>query len=219
MDSIETPAEAAICADYMDRAEDEADFESVSAEVLARSTMFVVEGFEERSVGIVESIAQRRLKVERVVIAQYIGPNRANAKYRKRFNAAAEAVAHTRSQRVRTANDGAWVEEALKSSDCENIIIDITGISNRALFGVLDALAQSNRNISVAYTEARQYWPTRDEWEELRKELSSDDDLSDVMDAKPWLFGYEHKCELIPGHEGYDSAGTSRAMLAFLPFK
>src|ERR1700736_4228454 len=199
MDSVETSAEAAICADYIDRAEDEADFESVSPEILARSAIFVVEGFEERSVGILESIARRRLKAEKVVIAQYTGTNRANAKYRNRFNAAANAVGHTRSQRVQTSNDGGWIEEALQASDPESIIIDITGISNRALFGVLDALAQSRRNISVAYTEAGQYWPTHDEWEELRKELSSDDDLSDVMDAKPWLFGYEHKCELIPG--------------------
>jgi hypothetical protein len=39
------------------------------------------------------------------------------------------------------------------------------------------------------------------------------------MDDEPWLFGHEHRVALVPNHEGYDCAGASRLLIAYLPFK
>jgi hypothetical protein len=219
MESLNKSFEERLCDQYIAASCDEGDFTMLSQEDVKEKSLFAVQGFEERSVGIVESLAERGLKVRDVVIAEYGSGHRTNAKYRKRFEAAARSIADGRRHRIRTSNSGHWVADALELTTSNEVILDITGVSNRALFGVLDESARSGRNISIAYCEPEEYWPTQVEWLQLRNHFSSDEDLAEQIDNKPWLFGHEHRCELVDGHEGYDSAGSSRAMVAFLPFK
>src|SRR5205823_2017823 len=58
------------------------------------------------------------------------------------------------------------------------------------------------------------------DWERLQRRVSGGGEaLSREFDRMPWLQGYQHCVKLVPGHEGYDSVGNNRALLAFLPFK
>jgi hypothetical protein len=214
-----TSVEQTKCELYLKASADEADIVSLSAQDSAKTVLFTVQGFEERSVGILEAFAGRRLKLQSVVIARYDEQSGPNSKYRGRFERAAALVAQNQWRAVQNRNNGDWVRDTLRAMDAEHVIIDITGVSNRALFAVLDAAAASGRRISIAYSEAGEYWPRYSEWQALHTHLSSDRDLAQVIDEKPWLFGHQHRCELVQGHEGYDSAGTSRALVAFLPFK
>lgn len=211
--------EERLISEYLHRAQDEADASTLTADDLRGQAILAAQGFEERSVGFLEMVAERGLRAKDVIIATYSDHRVANNKYRKRFEHAADAVAETKWRRVTSFNDAQWVDRALALTEAEKIILDITGISNRALFNALDAIARSGRCAFIAYTEAGEYWPTYTEWIQLRDHLLPTEDVGEEMDKRPWLFGHEHRCELIAGHEGYDSAGSSRAMVAFLHFK
>jgi hypothetical protein len=131
----------------------------------------------------------------------------------------AEAVSPGRWRVLANHNDGQWVQTGLEWLDADDIILDISGVANRGVFGALDAAVDSSKNVFVGYSEAKEYWPKKPGWRELEKSFSDNTVLAEMVDEKPWLFSYEHTVEIIPGHEGYDAAGAGRALVAFLPFK
>lgn len=182
-------------------------------------SLIAAQGFEQRSVGVIEALAKTRVIVQDVVIGEHPRQEDANRRYADRFDNAARAVCTKPSLKLPLDYDGAWVRQALEQCDGERVVLDITGIGTRGLFGSLDAAASTGRQITLAYSEAREYWPKRVDWEALNAELSAPIGLSELVDSKPWLFGYEHTVELVAGHEGYDSAGSARALVGFLPFK
>jgi len=218
MTPLESSLEARLCQDFLTRTEDEASLDLISAESLAETALFAVEGFEERSVGVLEMLANKAC-VSELVIARYDEHRGPNTKFRKRFDRAARKLAPSHWRTVHNTNDGSWFLQELSNIKSTRILFDITGASNRSLFGLLDAAVSSGREVLIAYSEAGEYWPTQNDWRTLRRELVAPDDLARVVDEKPWLFGYQHRCELVKGHEGYDSAGSARSLVAFLPFK
>lgn len=183
--------------------------------------MIVTQGFEERSLGILEDLAKNNVRIPRVVINRYASKkdDNTNDKYQARFETAAEKVSPGNWRIVENDLDGHWVHAALKHIGTDEVIFDITAISNRGLFSALDSIANSGRRVYIAYTEANEYWPKEAGWKQLSKELSGHQTLAELIDAKPWLSGHAHRVELIPGHEGYDSVGSGRALIGFLPFK
>jgi hypothetical protein len=179
----------------------------------------MAEGFEERSVGVLEQLADDNAKLAGVVIARYVNGDPHNQRFRARCEKAAKHVAPGKWRTVENHNDGLWVRQALDLVPCDEVVLDITGISNRALFTALDVAATSGRTVYVAYSEAEQYWPKKADWLEFKRGLTGSSTLAEMMDDKPWLFGPQHHVELVPEHEGYDTAGSACALVAFLPFK
>jgi hypothetical protein len=118
-------------------------------------------------------------------------------------------------------SDAEWLGDgdALAKASGLRIIIDITALSNRLIFPVLDALIDSGVPVFITYTEAHEYWPTFDAWKELRGNLDPTADLGEVADTAPWLFGPDHEIGLVAGHEGFETAAGGRALIGFLPFK
>jgi len=207
------------CDDYLARSADEANLQLALRKQHASTALIVTQGFEERSVGVLEMFAKAGVKLRAVVINRYADDTVPNTRYEERFERAADTVAAKRWSIVNNDYNGGWLTRAIKATDAERVIIDITGVSNRGLFGALDAAASSLRRISLAYSEAAEYWPKEKEWRKLNEDLSGHHTLAEIVDERPWLFGYDHRVEFIPGHEGYDSAGSGRALIGFLPFK
>ena len=181
-------------------------------------TFVVVQGFEERTCGVLRTLADARVKVDRIAIARYAQAGGFDETNTSQFEKWAARVAPKNWRVVPNHNDGEWVENALEDA-CDTVVVDITGVSNRAMFRTLDHLNDSGKNVYIAYSEAEQYWPKKSEWDDLKKHLTAHQSIAEVLDRKPWMFSYEHRVELVPGHEGYDAGGTGRALVAFLPFK
>jgi hypothetical protein len=152
-------------------------------------------------------------------VGRYADTQVPNDRYRERFSAAAEKLLPGEWQTVVHGNSGEWLADALERTTTDEVVVDITGLSNRALFTALDIAARAPRNVFIAYSEAREYFPKLDDWKALEGALEGSRSFSEIVDERPWLFGTSHSVELIPGHEGYDSAASGRALLAFLPFK
>jgi hypothetical protein len=184
-----------------------------------QTDLIVSEGFEERSVGVLESLACNRIAVPKVIIGRYREENGPNTRYRDRFEQASKVVAGHPGDPVMHDNDGQWIQQALQKTESNRVIIDITALSNRALFPALDIAAVSGREILITYSEAGEYWPKESAWKLLGQELEHGRTLPQIVDEKPWLFGSEHRVELVPFHDGYDSAGCGLALIAFLPYK
>lgn len=211
--------EQEMCSEYLERSEDECRFPQWITGRHSHMGLLVAEGFEKRSLGVLQRLAKRDVDLEGIVIGRYVGDRELNRQYRPKFEELAEVVAPGKWSAVENRNDGAWVQEGLDALDCDEVILDISGISNRGLFQALDAAAESPRSVYVGYSEAKEYWPKKSDWQQLKKGLADYESLADLVDSKPWLFGLEHKVETIPGHEGYDAAGAGRALVGFLPFK
>ena len=183
----------------------------------------VSEGFEERALGVLQSLRNRQIRIPRILIGRYVNDAELNKAHRKRFEALAEELAPGAWDVIENHDDGVWVQEALSRVKEPCVALDITGLSNRGMFGALDALSNAPINPMIMYSEAAQYWPKLDDWKSIKKKLSPNytnaDELADLADESEWLYsGQNFHVDLIQGHEGYDVAGTS-ALVAFLPFK
>ncbi len=205
--------------DFLNRSYDERDFSQWLAEIDNPFSIVMAEGFEERTIGILEKIEYYNCKISSIVIGRYIDNPLLNKKYRARIEQLAEKIAPNRWFVIENHNAGLWVSEAINKTDTNDVLIDITSISNRGLFGALDSANKSDKNIFIGYTEADIYWPRKKDWEQLKEKLTANENIAEIVDTKPWLFGYEQFVELIPDHEGYDSAGCNRALVGFLSYK
>jgi hypothetical protein len=207
------------CREYAEAAAPELPFESWYAAERALPAVIVAEGFEDRSLGVLSKLAAIRAHVPRVVIGRYVKNTQLNAAFRKRFERLAEKIAPGAWSIVENQDDGRWVAEAAALIDTDSFILDISGISNSAMFGALDAASATRHRVIIGYTDAVEYWPRKRDWERLQRRVPGGEALTREADKMPWLQGYQHSVRLVPGHEGYDSVGSSRALLAFLPFK
>lgn len=208
--------EALLCEMYIEQSSTEQPFDAwlLTDDI----SIITTQGFEERSVGLIESYAKSGLKADNVIVALHTSDKKANFIYKDRFEIAIKKVTSNSSE-VNLDADGLWLKTALSKIKSSNVLLDITGIGTRGLFGTLDIASLSNKNIFITYTEAKEYWPKKEAWDKMKEDLTDSNTLPDVVDNQPWLFGYEHKVEFIPGHDGYDSAGTARALIGFLPYK
>jgi hypothetical protein len=185
--------------------------------------LLVPEGFEERSLGVLKRLAQRHVRIPRIVIGRYVKDVDLNKQYREQFEALAEELAPDTWEVIENHDDGIWVRDALTRIPDRKVALDVTGLSSRGIFGALDALSRALVDSTIMYSEAAHYWPTLQDWDEIKVELSPDYNnigkLADRADESEWLYsGRNFHVGLIEGHEGYDVAGTT-ALVAFLPFK
>lgn len=222
MTNLADSIELTECLRYADRAIAEQPF--TNWEPMGRlPALLVSEGFEERSLGILQILARRGVRLPRLVIGRYANDVDLNKKYRARFGELAEAVAPRAWIVVENHDNGDWVRQALEAIAEPAVALDITGLSSRAIFGALDALSCAKADAALMYSEAAHYWPSVEDWVEIEKERTpefrSANALADRADESDWLYsGRNFHVDLIESHEGYDVAGTT-ALVAFLPFK
>lgn len=183
--------------------------------------VIVAEGFEERSLGLLRKLAAQsdhKIIID-VVIGRYDDALEDNKRFREEFEQLASSLTGRDPTVLGIDVDGEWFAQALDIVDGDTVVTDITGVSNKSLFAVLDTAQSHDRPIFVSYTEARLYWPIRNDWRKLLREVSNPSEIAAAVDSMPWLFGHEHVVEFVLGHEGYDSGAGQLALIGFLPFK
>ena len=210
--------EQAKCAEYLQLTQDEQPLEEYVRGLKSPVSLVVTEGFEERSLGILKNFAASAVNAASVIVSRYALNLDLNRKFRHEFETLARTLSPDNCFFLENYNNGLWLREALLRVNTEDVVVDITGLSNRSLFAALDVAAQSNHRVFLAYSEPERYWPKREDLIELKKQLGRRS-LEELVDKAEWLFGYEHHVELVEGHEGYDSPGQGPALVAFLPFK
>lgn len=210
--------EQAKCTKYLQLTEDEQPVDEYLRRLKSPVSLVLTEGFEERSLGILKAFTASAVSADSIIVSRYALNLDLNRKFRDQFETFARMLSPDNCFVLKNYNDGLWLREALLRVNTEDVVIDITGLSNRSLFGALDIAAQSNHRVFLAYTEPERYWPKQEDLIELKKQLGKKS-LEELVDKAEWLFGYEHHVELVEGHEGYDSPGQGPALIAFLPFK
>lgn len=209
------------CLKYVEQSSGEIPFEKWLGTQQKCPGLITVEGFEERSFGVLKRFSMENVHLPGVVIARYENSEDMNVLFRPQFEKLARSVSEARVSTVYINKEGSWVEKAMQLLGVGEVIIDITGLSKRLLFGVLDYAVESDKQVLIGYSEAGEYWPKLSDWEQVFAEFAEQDieNLSKVFDEKPWLYSYENRVELISKHEGYDVAGNKRALIGFLTFK
>lgn len=214
------PLELKLCDEFMALSEDERPLHTLPVQGRRRRVLLLSDGFEERSVGVVEALARAGARFSRVVLGRYTSRREFNDLFRERLESAISCLSPNGPLEIPNRNDGAWVAEALEQLEEGDLFLDVTALSGKGVFGALDALSKwEGGRVALAYAEAEEYWPRRSEWRNLKAELEDENLLPIAVDEKPWLFGFRHSVELVPSHEGFDSGSGSQALIAFLPFK
>jgi len=214
--------ETRLCEWYIEKAIEEIPFSTWRADNDRVPAVLVVEGFEERSIGFLRRLADTKVSVPALVLGRYGDNGDLNVEFREEFEALASRVASGRWQVVELKDGEDWAREAAQLVGGNELIVDISALTTRGIFFALDRLTRHSRHVSIAYSEAGEYRPTREEWEGLLREVAGDVDedtlIAEKADEMPWLYSGTHHAEIVTGHEGFDAAGVN-ALVAFFPFK
>lgn len=204
---------------FLSTSQPEALLNDIISDISEPIDFAVVQGFEDRSLSALQRIGEARRPIDTLYIARYPDANSANARLSEALHELVKSSAPRTLQHVRLLKDGGWVSALRHRGTSRPLFFDITGLSTRHLFGALDQVSRQIRPVYLIYTEAETYWPTFDAWRELTATHQDSEKLAQKVDEMPWLFGCVHNVEAIPGHDGFDSLVSGRALIAFLPFK
>ena len=80
----EQNVELKMCLEYFQRTEDECSFEKWLEKCDFQFSLILAEGFEERSLGILEKLSKAHVALERIIIGRYSSASEYNKKYQKR---------------------------------------------------------------------------------------------------------------------------------------
>ena len=132
-------------------------------------------GFEERTAEAATSLARRGIRVEKAFLFEFDMYHAATTKRREAYERATEQLTSGKPYRPINAPvsvpDPIFSErfgEILKSSTASQpikILFDVTSCPSLVLSQVLTFLFNSNCDITILYSEAAEYYPTKDEWE------------------------------------------------------
>lgn len=199
-----------LCENYLKHAKEE----STNISFEGKASLVVVEGFEERSIAILEKFVKQKQYFEVVFIGRYDNESGLNDIYKDKILLLAKKISRGKVK-IFGVNEFRNILNEVKTP---NIIVDITSLSNKLLFFVLDSLNSISNKVIIGYTEAKYYFPKKDDFDKILKKCESGN-LTDTIDKESWLFNHRFNLEFIANHEGYDSSSSGRVLIAFLAFK
>jgi hypothetical protein len=208
-----------LCEEYCKAAKDEVPISEWLAVGCLPSVLIVIEGFEDRALGILRFLSLKRCKVKSVILGRYSREETENAANRTEFEQLCGAISVNPVSIRKVDDSGDWVSKIVSEARGESIFIDISGASNAHIFNVINAAASGSGDVQIGYTDAKIYWPTHKDWKELKKSVTASQEITKKADIAPWLFGTEHSVRVLRNHEGFDDVGSEKALVAFLPFK
>ena len=117
-----------MCVAYVDRSTDEIPYEKWAACQRSLPSLITVEGFEERSLGLLRHFADMQTSLPSVVIARYANDEQLNTRYRNDFEQLAKKTSSGRWTAVKIDSEGKWLQDALDLAETDEVMIDITGM-------------------------------------------------------------------------------------------
>ena len=91
-------------------------------------SLLIAEGFEKRSLGILQNLSRRSIRLPRILIGRYIRDDDLNKKYREQFEVLAQELAPNAWKVIENYDTGIWVSDALKMIPAPSVALDITGL-------------------------------------------------------------------------------------------
>ncbi|WP_162914961.1 hypothetical protein [Desertibaculum subflavum] len=186
--------------------------------------LVVCAGFEDRAPRAAELIEGMDVRARSVLLLTYPGEEH-SASY-ERLMSACHRIAHgpgaVRQMPLADALREPGLVEVINMPG-DLVVCDITALSRIALFSILTRIVNSNRRLWLLYTEAEEYWPTKEDYGRIKL-----DRASDMSEAFFNLTTFEHaeivysgrcRVEEIPGFEGRHLPNYPLMLIAFLTFK
>lgn len=211
------------CQALLRNSSNEISFDKWLKESAEKSIGYVVcQGFEERSLRLLERLPPSLTKgSRRLVIIRYPqknGTKRRNREYEEDFKKAATEKFAKRFKYILILEQSDWFKEITEYLRCEEIFVDITGMSNPLLFQFCEQAKLMGVSLNLGYTEAKDYWPKKENWQKIESKIS-ESDFRLKIDSQEWLWGAGYNVSLLKGFEGFEAPATPNALLAFLTFK
>ncbi|WP_299927813.1 hypothetical protein [uncultured Pelagimonas sp.] len=189
--------------------------------VPARSVFLTCSGFETRAISAAKKFAEFGTQFDKSILATYNDPKNSSAELA--FQPILRGLTeHPQASCVVPLEGATSFRKRLKAelTDVDHVYCDITGFNTPAMFEALSGIMDSGKSMNVVYTEASEYSPSRQEFEEFFCE-GREEDLFSVEEYEMSSFAYSKACEVdfISGFEGVVSPGYPYFLIAFLPFK
>lgn len=190
--------------------------------VAKRSVLLLGAGFEDRVTRAVEVFEALNQNFEHILIAQY--SDEKNSKNEIVLNEKIRAILSRNgsSTPLPIQKPTEYREILLRSiSDTSHVYVDISGLNTEILFQTLEILHSKKIAFSVIYTEAQEYHPTQDEFDQFVSLANPESDIENLRDYELSDLVYSSNCsvEILEGFEGNISPGYPYFLIAFLPFK
>jgi len=124
---------------------------------------------------------------------------------------------------VADARDGNRIREFLQPlyPFGDTVVIDITGLSRMAMMSLLAAVYERGLRPILIYTEARTYYPTKEQFSQLSKRRGSGEPFVTLNEFENGQIMYSSHCELeqVDGLEGVMLPNYPLMLITFLTFK
>jgi hypothetical protein len=133
-------------------------------------------GFEERTFEAANALAQAAVKIKNAIMFEYDMHYEANLLMREKYESALSQITSSKPYRPMLApiatQDPFFQDRLLKlirTLSCQNtpnILFDITSCTSQILAKTLAVLLDHHCNLTILYSEAANYYPTSEEWQQ-----------------------------------------------------
>lgn len=185
-------------------------------------TLILNNGFEDRSPRGAELIHNLGLKQNQVVLLKY--PGKENEKHYAKVSTIGRTLVHSSSQyREIGSRDAASFALILTNIDKErgHVVCDITGLSRHLILSVLTQIYRKEIKFSLIYTEAKEYYPRKQDFRSFLKLKDVSDAFKELTDYEEAEIVYSSNCEIqeVPELPGQIFPSRPVMLLAFFAFK
>jgi hypothetical protein len=179
-------------------------------------------GFETRARRGAELIQNIGLRPKEIVLLKY--PGKENEENYEIVSAIGKAIVQNPSMYHEiNSNDISSLSEILArlDQDQDNVVCDITGLSRCLILSILTQIYRRNLRFSLVYTEAEEYYPRKEEFNDFLNVKDPSEAFSRLIEYEEAEIVYSSNCEIIevPEFPGRIFPNHPVMLFAFLAFK
>lgn len=179
-------------------------------------------GFEERAPVASSIFAAENVKTNHLLLLKYDEGGHDESESAIETNVSHLLQGNHRALIASVHDENEILEKLKKLRDsCERVFLDITGLNTRSIFRTLTQIHSLGFNLCIIYTEAEDYYPTK----ELVNSIDQEAEIIDVIDkltvyeAGEDVYSMNCSANHIAGFEGHVSPNSPYYLIAFLAFK
>jgi hypothetical protein len=182
-------------------------------------TLVLCAGFEQRVVRAADLLANLALPFRAVMLLNYLGSEHQSNLTRLRSLARKLTSNIDEMSAFHQEGFAVYVKQLDPSSDV--VAIDVTGLSRVAMLNILSILYDAKIKTLIIYTEAKEYYPTKNDFRKLTRGKRSGVGFLNLSRFEQEHILYSGYCEVeeLPALEGLLLPNYPLMLIAFLTFK
>jgi hypothetical protein len=183
--------------------------------------LVVTNGFEDRAHIGVERLRSLSLQVKRVVLICYTGEEHAKS-YRRVLASCRRLVSNPSDIREVEPVTEAVVRQFLDiDPTVDSVLCDISGLSRLLMLSILTRIWRRGLRLFLLYTEAKEYYPLRKDFEEFLTEPETRDAFTKLAEYEDKDLVYSARCRIDHVEElpGANFPNHPLMLISFLTFK